>query len=458
MRTLIILFLFVSQILIAQKNVTISGTVKNVKGKSVYAQTIKNTLKYESFFLDSTKMDKNGQFVLKFNLQSPSKINLQIGEEYTELYAAQGDVISLNVDASNFDKTIKYSGSQKEWNQFIATEILNNTSRFNYNICKNKEAVFLDSLSIFISPKIKNANALIKNESLKEFVLESYDLLELNVKFMYSYYHKNMNKLEQKPELSKNYYDFVNKIDLNRRTTSNLNLYQQMLGYLSNYYSREIYEKDTTLNLDSLNSVIQNTKFVDFDKELLVSNEILETLIYSFDLIKADSLWNANQAMLVNSMFRNEIEEVRDKVKKYAKGAIAPTFSFPDMNGKMVSLSDFKGKIVYLDVWASWCGPCRREIPAAKELEKQMHGKDVVFLCVSVDGDEAAWKKIVKEKELTGVHIHSKGDFESEMAKLYNIRSIPSYMIIDRNGKIWKMGAERPSGKAKEALEEALKN
>lgn len=458
MRTLTILFLFVSQILIAQKNVTISGTVKNVKGKSVYAQTIKNTLKYESFFLDSTKMDKNGKFVLKFNLQSPSKINLQIGEEYTELYAAQGDVINLNVDASNFDKTIKYNGSQKEWNQFIATEILNNTSRFNYNICKNKEEVFLDSLSIFISPKIKNANALIKNESLKEFVLESYDLLELNVKFMYSYYHKNMNKLEQKPELSKNYYDFVNKIDLNRRTTTNLNLYQQMLGYLSNYYSREIYEKDTTLNLDSLNSVIQNTKFVDFDKELLVSNEILETLIYSFDLIKADSLWNANQAILVNSMFRNEIEEVRDKVKKYAKGAIAPAFSFPDMNGKMVSLSDFKGKIVYLDVWASWCGPCRREIPAAKELEKQMHGKDVVFLCVSVDGDEAAWKKIVKEKELTGVHIHSKGDFESEMAKLYNIRSIPSYMIIDRNGKIWKMGAERPSGKAKEALEEALKN
>jgi len=458
MRTLTILFLFVSQILIAQKNVTISGTVKNVKGKSVYAQTIKNTLKYESFFLDSTKMDKNGQFVLKFNLQSPSKINLQIGEEYTELYAAQGDVINLNVDASNFDKTIKYNGSQKEWNQFVASEILNNKWNFDYNICKYKEADFLDSFSTFFSPKILNANLLIQNEDLKQLVLENLELYQTNAKLMYPYYHKNINKLKNKTELTKGYYDFINKLDLNRKTSRNLNLYQLMLGNLCNYFSREIYEKDTTQNLDSLNNITIFTKFKDFDKEILVSNEILKTLIYSFDLIKADSLWNANQAMLVNSMFRNEIEEVRDKVKKYAKGAIAPAFSFPDMNGKMVSLSDFKGKIVYLDVWASWCGPCRREIPAAKELEKQMHGKDVVFLCVSVDGDEAAWKKIVKEKELTGVHIHSKGDFESEMAKLYNIRSIPSYMIIDRNGKIWKMGAERPSGKAKEALEEALKN
>jgi thiol-disulfide isomerase/thioredoxin len=191
---------------------------------------------------------------------------------------------------------------------------------------------------------------------------------------------------------------------------------------------------------------------------MAISSEIYNTLAYEFNLDKASKLEDKFKNDLKNQVYKDDIQTIKLKVKKYAKGAIAPTFSYPDMNGKMVSLSDFKGKIVYLDVWASWCGPCRREIPAAKELEKQMHGKDVVFLCVSVDGDEAAWKKIVKEKELTGVHIHSKGDFKSEMTKLYDINSIPTYIIIDRNGKIWKMGAERPSGKAKEELEEALKN
>jgi thiol-disulfide isomerase/thioredoxin len=457
MKKLTFLFLFVSHFLIAQKNVTILGTVKNFKGKSVMAETLKNSLRFEYTILDTTKLDKNGKFTLKFNIEKPSKIKLKIGEEYTELYAVNGDNISISVDAKNFDKSIKYNGSNKEWNQFVASEILNENWNFRYSICKNKESLFLDSLQIFYVSKIKNAETLLLNDVLKAFVLEYFDYTQANIKLMFTYYHKNMNKLEKKPELSKNYYDFISNIELNKAKTNNLSLYQQMLGYISGHFSEEIYEQDTTKNYDSINNAIVHSKFKEFDKEILVSNEIIETLMYGFDLIKADSLLMKNDELLKNSSFKFEITEVRDKVKKYAKGAIAPKFSFPDMNGKMVSLSDFKGKIVYLDVWASWCGPCRREIPAAKELEKQMHGKDVVFLCVSVDGDEAAWKKIVKEKELTGVHIHSKGDFNSEMTKLYDIRSIPTYIIIDRNGKIWKMGAERPSGKAKEELEEALK-
>jgi thiol-disulfide isomerase/thioredoxin len=458
MKKLTILFLFVSHFLIAQKNVTISGTVKNFNGKSVKAETLKNSLRFEYILLDTTKLDKNGNFTLKFNIEKPSKIKLKIGEEYTELYAVNGDNISISVDAINFDKSIKYNGSNKEWNQFVASEILNENWNFRYSICKNKESLFLDSLQIFYVSKIKNAETLIPNDVLKAFVLEYIDYTQANIKLMYTYYHKNMNKLEEKPQLSTNYYDFISKLNLNNQKTLNLSLYQQFLGYLSNHYTEELYNKDTSQSYDSLNSIVIQNRFKNFDKEILVSNEIIETLMYGFDVIKADSLLMKNDELLKNSAFKTEITEVRNKVKKYAKGAIAPTFSYPDMNGKMVSLSDFKGKIVYLDVWASWCGPCRREIPAAKELEKQMHGKDVVFLCVSVDGDEAAWKKIVKEKELTGVHIHSKGDFNSEMTKLYDIRSIPTYIIIDRNGKIWKMGAERPSGKAKEELEEALKN
>lgn len=457
MKKLTFLLVLMSHIFYAQQKVTITGTVKNFKGKSVVAETLKNSLRYEYIILDTTKLDKNGKFTLKFNTEKPSKIKLKIGEEYTELYAVNGDNISISVDAKNFDKSIKYNGSNKEWNQFVASEILNENWNFRYSICKNKESLFLDSLQIFYLSKIKNAETLILNDVLKAFVLEYIDYTQANIKLMYTYYHKNMNKLEEKPQLSTNYYDFISKLNLNNQKTLNLSLYQQLLGYLSNHYTEELYNKDTTQSYDSLNQIVIQNRFKNFDKEILVSNEIIETLMYGFDVLKADSLLMKNDELLKNSTFKNEITEVRDKVKKYAKGAVAQSFSFPDMNGKMVSLSDFKGKIVYLDVWASWCGPCRREIPAAKELEKQMHGKDVVFLCVSVDGDEAAWKKIVKEKELTGIHIHSKGDFKSEMTKLYDINSIPTYIIIDRNGKIWKMGAERPSGKAKEELEEALK-
>jgi thiol-disulfide isomerase/thioredoxin len=293
---------------------------------------------------------------------------------------------------------------------------------------------------------------------LKEYLTETFEFEKISNKLKYASYHKYFNKLDKKPELTATYYDFTNQIDLNKEPILAKLERSNMVSDLLGFWASSLYEKDTTKDYDSLQMSLIDSKLKGDLKDAALSKEIFNVLAYEFNVEKASKLEERFANDLKNQSYKKEIQDLKMKVKKYAKGAIAPTFSYPDMNGKMVSLSDFKGKVVYLDVWASWCGPCRREIPAAKELEKQMHGKDVVFLCVSVDGDEAAWKKIVKEKELTGVHIHSKGDFKSEMTKLYDINSIPTYIIIDRNGKIWKMGAERPSGKAKEELEEALKN
>ena len=96
--------------------------------------------------------------------------------------------------------------------------------------------------------------------------------------------------------------------------------------------------------------------------------------------------------------------------KELKEGDQAPTFKYLDINGKEVSLSDLKGKYVYIDIWATWCGPCTGELPHLKELEKKMHGKKIVFVSISCDKDKAAWEKMVKEKGLEGVQLHNGGD------------------------------------------------
>ena len=93
--------------------------------------------------------------------------------------------------------------------------------------------------------------------------------------------------------------------------------------------------------------------------------------------------------------------------KELKEGDQAPTFKYLDINGKEVSLSDLKGKYVYIDIWATWCGPCTGELPHLKELEKKMHGKKIVFVSISCDKDKAAWEKMVKEKGLEGVQLHN---------------------------------------------------
>lgn len=139
-------------------------------------------------------------------------------------------------------------------------------------------------------------------------------------------------------------------------------------------------------------------------------------------------------------------------------GEAAIDFTYPDIDGNMVSLSDFKGKCVYVDVWATWCGPCKAEIPYLKELEKSFHGKDIVFLSVSVDDNKEAWEKMIKEKELGGVQLFANG-WSTEIMKNYSINGIPRFMLFDKDGNIISLDASRPSNEnTSKMLTQSLKN
>ena len=135
-------------------------------------------------------------------------------------------------------------------------------------------------------------------------------------------------------------------------------------------------------------------------------------------------------------------------------GDQSPEFKYLDINGKEVSLSDLKGKYVYIDTWATWCGPCTYEIPFLKELEKKMHGKNIVFVSISCDKDKAAWEKMVKEKELGGIQLHI-GDDRSFM-NAFTIKTIPRFILLDREGKVINPAMTRPSNAETEKTLTAL--
>lgn len=125
-------------------------------------------------------------------------------------------------------------------------------------------------------------------------------------------------------------------------------------------------------------------------------------------------------------------------------------FTYPDINGKEVSFSDFKGKVVVVDVWATWCGPCKSELPYLKKLEEEMEGTDVVFIALSVDKakDTEKWKTFVRENEMKGIQLHASEGFNSQIMKEYKINGIPRFMVFDRKGNIVSVDAPRPSSPA----------
>jgi thiol-disulfide isomerase/thioredoxin len=162
-----------------------------------------------------------------------------------------------------------------------------------------------------------------------------------------------------------------------------------------------------------------------------------------------------------DSTIARDLRQAMRAHQRLTSGQPAPDFALTDTSGKTVSLRDLRGKVVYLDFWASWCGPCLAEMPASNELRKQFAGREVAFVYISLDAKPAAWHQALAARQLTGpnsVHLRTDQEFASAVALGYGVQSIPSYWLIGRDGRLVQNGAPRPSEGAKTvaALEAAL--
>ncbi|MDM1543853.1 TlpA family protein disulfide reductase [Empedobacter sp. 189-2] len=142
----------------------------------------------------------------------------------------------------------------------------------------------------------------------------------------------------------------------------------------------------------------------------------------------------------IDSVVTNESPET-EIPKELVK---APDFSLADINGKRFDLSDFKGKYVYIDIWATWCGPCKVQIPFMKELEKQFREAPIHFVSISLDKEEdkPIWEKMVRENQMSGVQLFA--GRENNFGYDYQIQYIPTFLILDKEGNIMIDSAPAP--------------
>lgn len=205
-------------------------------------------------------------------------------------------------------------------------------------------------------------------------------------------------------------------------------------------------EKFSTINSDEeLSKFLEEQKNKDF--------KTLEESGFEKKFIALEKISAVNSLMNFKQMFKAE------KAKAKMNGIAAPDFEYESIAGKKVKLSDFKGKYVYIDVWATWCGPCRAEISHLKKLEEKLHGKNIEFVSISVDyeKDYEKWKKFVAEKQLGGIQVYADKNWESSFIQSFGINSIPRFILIDPNGNVVSSDEDRPSQpKLQEKLDKLL--
>jgi thiol-disulfide isomerase/thioredoxin len=147
--------------------------------------------------------------------------------------------------------------------------------------------------------------------------------------------------------------------------------------------------------------------------------------------------------------YAKEITKIYQTKLKYSNGMPTPLFSFNNISGKPVALQSLLGKYVYIDVWATWCTPCKAEIPHLQKLEAIYKTKNIQFLSISVDEQKNAkrWKAYVTKNKLGGLQLMADSAFESNFIKSMGIISIPRFILIDPQGKLVEADALRPSDK-----------
>lgn len=205
------------------------------------------------------------------------------------------------------------------------------------------------------------------------------------------------------------------------------------------------YEKRSHILCEEvISEMFSDEKMIEFFSYMNLLQSV-STLEGDRDFVKL--CYEKRNEKIKNAAYLSKLEKIFNSQSEYDNGSIAPDFAYQNINGDIVKLNDFKGKFVYIDVWATWCGPCKQEIPYLIKLEEKYRGKDIEFVSISVDEikNKEKWKKMVADKNLGGVQLIADNSLNSDFMSKFSIRGIPRFILIAPDGSIVKRSAPRPS-------------
>ncbi len=473
MRLSIIVFLFAllfSEVNAQAGNTQITGTIKGAISKNltlILNERHKSTAQH-SF---DARLNEFDEFAFIVNVTEPQIALLQYGRDiYAHIYIEPGDQLRVDTDGGDFAKAITFSGTggannrvlKFYWEQYPQVQ-----SKFAMKQYK-KGGMYYE-----VTPDIDQKMTSLGYSSFeaemrrikdaKLSTIDSYQrsypeispifagYLRYEIEYDWAY---NMllygYAFGYKNGVPDSYFDFTQHILINDDNLVSSEKYRRYIKGFMNYK----YDKGAKTAANPYIGQYELAKQMLTGKtQAWFQSDVITRGLHKSDL---GTMIDPYNEFVSTTLYHEYAEPAMTKFYEknmYAVGSPAPNFTLTDVNGAPVSLSDYVGKVIYIDFWATWCPPCVRKLSMIQDVENQINRNDVIFIHVSLDRTEDDWRNAVASRNINGINLYAQGGYKSEIVNKFNVKAIPEYYIISKNGTFVKKPSAVNAYSIKECLE-----
>lgn len=363
------------------------------------------------------------------------------GEKNRDIYLQKGDDMTISFDANDFDNTFSVKGGNEKAADYLGKIQLVNLPDESYSLPweQFKKAINDKTASMKRLLKVRKFPSDDKFQKMEEGRITYF---YASAFLMYPVSHLYLTG-DTTLVLGDDYYDTLREYVKEDADLVDIDEYRNYMIETSHVLDeagkdiRQYYPK-VIAEMNYIGEHFDNEKV----REALI-HHLAFTYVEGNGTDNITDLLNIYYTYVTSPNLNAQFKQACAKWDKAAVGRPSPDFRGENINGKQMSLRDFRGKYVYIDMWATWCAPCQKELPFLKKLEEKYRGRNIVFVGLSIDSDKSKWEARVKSGELCGTQLYiGRGSkFQSD----YRISGIPRFILLDPYGRIVNPDMTRPS-------------
>ncbi len=449
--TFLLLLLLVTASLYAQDNTLVMGQLNNIGLVTEIEINVNEKYLNNEQVVYTAEVNSDGRFAFPLEINEAQLVTLSYSRNRTLIYLEPNDTLEIKADANSFPYSMTFghrSGANNtqlkkyyevhppETDPFQMKQYRSggtywyiNTSSMERMMAANIPDQFRQKMNLRKQKALANFDFFVQNNP-DALTPQFRDFMSSEIIYDWAYHLLLYGTVyKNKFGIKADFFDFLDEVPLQGESIGNY-YYRE---FLKAYLCHRFVASNNTGNPYAGQYDMAADYFSGKPLAFLQSDMITR----GFRANEVEALqrkyWDFTDHNIY-PQFNNKVVDVYYKIMKYAEGSLAPDFTLEDKNGQAVSLSSYKGKVVYLNFWASWCKPCMAKMDQLRSIQAKLEQEGIVFLNVSLDRQKDTWLNTLSSKGIGGINVLANGDIESDVARSYQIKILPQYYIIDRNG------------------------